>query len=100
MKWKIVCTVLALTCMMQSKAQTNVRQENQEQRTENGVNSGELTKREQRRIEHQQENIQRLENKAKKDGEVTAREQARISAAQNRASRSIARKKHNGRDRQ
>jgi hypothetical protein len=98
MKLKIALTLLAAVCIMQAKAQTNVRQENQENRTENGVNSGELTKREQRRIEHQQQNVQRLENKAKKDGVVTSREQARINAAQNHSSRSIARKKHNKRD--
>jgi hypothetical protein len=98
MNLKFALTIIVTALLVQAKAQTNVRQNNQETRTENGVNSGELTKREQRRIEHQQQNIQRLENKAKKDGQVTAKEQARINVAQNRASRSIARKKHNKRD--
>jgi hypothetical protein len=98
MKFKFVLTVIASVFIMNVQAQTNVRQNNQETRTENGVESGELTKGEQRRIEHQQENVQKLENKAKKDGTVTNKEQARINAAQNRSSRSIARKKHNGRD--
>jgi|CXWL01.1.fsa_nt_gi hypothetical protein len=98
MKKKFLTTAIAFIIFASANAQTNVRQENQGTRTENGVQSGELTKREQRRIEHQQENVQKLENKAKKDGVVTDKEQARINAAQNRSSRSIARKKHNGRD--
>lgn len=98
MKKKFLSATIAFLFITAANAQTNVRQENQEKRTENGVQSGELTSREQKRIEHQQANVQRLENKAKKDGVVTNKEQARINAAQNRASRNIARKKHNRRD--
>jgi uncharacterized protein YlxW (UPF0749 family) len=98
MKFKLALTVIASVFIMNAQAQTNVRQDNQKDRTENGVQSGELTNREQKRIEHQQANVQKLENKAKKDGTVTNKEQARINAAQNRTSRSIARKKHNRRD--
>ncbi|MBI5858799.1 MAG: hypothetical protein HZB42_14300 [Sphingobacteriales bacterium] len=98
MKKKFLSAAIAFVIFAGAHAQTNVRQDNQENRTENGVQSGELTRREQRRIDHQQENVQKLENKAKKDGVVTDKEQARINAAQNRSSRSIARKKHNGRD--
>lgn len=70
------------------------RQMNQEQRIDQGVESGQLNPREAKRLERQQNRIDRMENRAKADGVVTARERARISAAQNRASRNIAREKH------
>jgi uncharacterized membrane protein YebE (DUF533 family) len=70
------------------------RQMNQEQRIDQGVESGQLNPREAKRLERQQNRIDRMENRAKADGVVTARERARIGAAQNHASRNIAREKH------
>jgi uncharacterized membrane protein YebE (DUF533 family) len=70
------------------------RQMNQEQRIDQGVESGQLNPREAKRLERQQNHIDRMENRANADGVVTARERARIGAAQNRASRNIAREKH------
>jgi hypothetical protein len=58
------------------------------------VASGQLTRRETRRLEHQQAAIDKAEDKAKADGSVSAQERRRLTHAQNHASRSIARQKH------
>lgn len=75
------------------------RQENQQKRIEQGAASGELTQREQKRLERHQKRIDRVVEKAEADGQVTDRERARIHHMQNKASREIGRKKHNRRDR-
>ena len=62
------------------------------------MQSGELTARETGTLARQQARIQAHENRAGADGVVTARERARLSAQQDHASRSIYRRKHNGRD--
>lgn len=76
------------------------RQAKQEQRIDQGIASGELTKREARRMERQQAAIDKAEDKAKADGSVTAKERKRLTHAQNHASRNIARQKHDRQDRQ
>ncbi len=72
------------------------RQANQEQRIDQGVASGALTKRETRRLEREQAVINKAENKAKADGTVTAQERKRLTHIQNHASRDIRRQKHDG----
>jgi hypothetical protein len=74
------------------------RQENQQERIGQGVESGELTAREAGKLEAQQVHIQNAENRAKADGDVTKRERARLHYKEEKASRNIARKKHNERD--
>ena len=71
------------------------RMENQQRRIDQGVQSGELTPREARRLETQQSRIENRLEAAKSDGVVTAGERARLTHQQNRASRNIFRKKHN-----
>jgi hypothetical protein len=78
---------------------TDARQDRQAQRIAAGVQSGELTARESATLARQQSRIESHENRAGADGMVTARERARLHAQQDHASRSIYRKKHNGRDR-
>lgn len=75
------------------------RQENQERRIEQGVNSGRLTEREANRLEAQQNRIENAETRAKADGVVTRGERIRLAHRQNKASRNIYRKKHNWRNR-
>jgi hypothetical protein len=76
------------------------RQANQEQRIDQGIASGELTRREARRLERQQTVINKAEDKAKADGSVTGKERRILTRAQNHASGSIARQKHDRQDRQ
>ena len=71
------------------------RQAKQQNRIGQGIQSGQLTEREVRRLEAQQNRIRLAEGKAKADGVVTRRERARLTRRQNRASRNIYRKKHN-----
>jgi hypothetical protein len=72
------------------------RQANQEKRIDQGIASGELNKREARRLERQQNAIDRAENRAKADGTVTKAERARLHQAQNETSKRIHRQKHDG----
>lgn len=70
------------------------RQENQQARIDQGVASGQLTVREQRRLEAEQRAIARGESAAKADGTVTPGERRALNRAQNRAGHDIARQKH------
>lgn len=75
------------------------RQINQDRRIDQGVASGELTKREATRLDRGQDRIENLEDKAKSDGVVTRRERARLHQAQNVESRRIYRQKHDAQHR-
>ena len=74
------------------------RQARQATRIDQGVTSGELTRREEHRLEHQQQHIANVETRVESDGKLTAKEAVRMEHAQDRASRNIYRKKHNRRD--
>lgn len=73
------------------------REQIQKQRVKQGVKTGELTKKEARRLGAEQRKIKRDESKAKSDGTVTPAERKKLTREQNRANRDIARKKHNPR---
>jgi hypothetical protein len=75
------------------------RQANQEQRIDQGVGSGELTRREARRMSHQQYSIHRAEAMAKGDGSVSVQERRRLTVALNHSSRAIHRQKHDAHER-
>jgi len=70
------------------------RQTEQQQRIGQGVQSGQLTKREAARLEKGQAKVQRMETRAKADGVVTAKERKQIAHEQNKQSRRIAAEKH------
>jgi len=70
------------------------RQANQEKRIEQGVKSGELTKKEAARLEKGQARVQKMENKAMADGKITKSEARQIEREQDRQSKAIAREKH------
>ena len=70
------------------------RQANQEKRIDQGIASGELNKRETKRLEKEQVAINKAEDKAKADGTVTKKERTRLHKMQNHASRDIHRQKH------
>jgi hypothetical protein len=77
----------------------DARQAKQEQRIDQGVASGELTRREARRMNRQQAAIDKAEDRAKSDGSVTAQERRRLTKAQNASSRHIRRQKHDAQER-
>ena len=96
-------STLITTLSLAAQAQTNTprvdqRQANQERRIDLGVAAGSLSASEAARLERQQDRVDHMENRAKSDGQVTRRERAKLHAAQDHSSRTIARKKHNGRE--
>ena len=77
-----------------SEVQRNV---NQQQRIEQGLQSGQLTTREAAKLEKGESRVERLEANANKDGTLTDAEKARIQKAQNAESKEISRLKNNNR---
>jgi len=75
------------------------REQNQKARIKQGVKSGELTKKETRRLAAEQKKIKHDEKKAKADGVVTPQEKAKIRKEQKRASKDIYRQKHDAQKR-
>ncbi len=75
------------------------RQEHQAERIEQGVASGELNRRETRRLVHGQRELRRDERAAKSDGVVTAGERARLQREASQQSRRIHRQKHDAQHR-
>lgn len=72
------------------------RDVNQQQRIENGLQSGALTTHEASSLEKQEAKVDRMQANAERNGRVSPQEQARIQNAQNRVSQDISRDKHNG----
>lgn len=70
------------------------REHHQAQRIRQGVQSGELTRPETRRLVRGEARLQRNEARAKSDGVVTARERARLQQEANVESNRIYRQKH------
>jgi hypothetical protein len=70
------------------------RQANQEKRIEQGVKSGELTKKEAARLEKREAKLQADKQKAQADGVVTKQERAKLQHEANRDSNAIYRQKH------
>jgi hypothetical protein len=77
----------------------NARQAHQRERIGNGVQNGELTMRETRRLAAGQVHLNRVERRAKADGVVTRAERAHLQHEANQQSRRIYRQKHDGQDR-
>ena len=72
----------------------NERQQNQKQRIKQGVKSGELTKKESRRLVRGQKQLNHMELKAKADGIVTKKERVRLQHKASVESAKIASNKH------
>ena len=71
------------------------REVRQQERIQQGVNSGQLTQGEATRLENQQSRLKAAEDRLKANGNLSPAERARLTRMQNRASRDICRKKHN-----
>jgi hypothetical protein len=77
-----------------SSPRIDQRQENQQKRIDQGVQSGALNEKEARRLDKGQQRVQKAEDKAMADGKVTAREQRKIEHMQDHQSKKIYREKH------
>ena len=71
------------------------RDVNQQNRIEQGLQSGSLSTKEASKLEKGEAHIDKMESNANKDGTLTAAEKARIQKAQNRESAAISADKHN-----
>src|SRR5262245_58205381 len=71
------------------------RDVNQQQRIEQGLQSGQLNTGEAARLERGESRIDKMESNALKDGTLSPAEKARITNAQNRESQQIYNLKHN-----
>ncbi|GGE96893.1 hypothetical protein [Sphingomonas prati] len=76
-------------------AQVNRRQDNQQQRIDRGVRSGQITGREADRLQRNQNNIARAEDRMRSSGgRLTNRERARLDNRQDRAGSKIRRQRN------
>jgi len=91
----LVAGSIAAPVLAQTTGSEVQRNTNQQQRIEQGLQSGTLTTHEAGQLERQQTQVDRMEKNALKDGSLSPAENARIEAAQNKASKSIAADKHN-----
>ena len=78
----------------QGTAATVQRDVNQQQRIEQGLQSGQLTTGEAAKLEKQETKVETMQKNALKDGTLTPAEKARLTKAQNATSASIAAQKH------
>jgi hypothetical protein len=102
LKTLIASGVLLASFSVMAQANTprvDQRQAHQEQRIDQGIASGELTKREARRLRKGQARVDHLENHAKADGAVSRKERARLHHAQRKQSARIYGQKHDAQDR-
>lgn len=102
MKKSVVFAALAVLVSGSVLADTpryDARQQHQRERIVNGVQNGELTARETRRLAAGQVHLNRVERRAKADGVVTARERVHMQHEANQQSRRIHRQKHDAQDR-
>jgi hypothetical protein len=91
-----ILAALSLPAFAQTTSTPRIdqRQQNQERRIDQGVQSGQLNQKEAARLEKGQARVQKMEDKAVADGKVTAKERRKIERAQDKQSRKIAREKH------
>jgi CRISPR/Cas system-associated endoribonuclease Cas2 len=71
------------------------REQNQEKRIQQGVQSGQLTPKEAGKLETQQTRIKQDEERMKADGKLTKAERKKLKREQDKASNKIYNKKHN-----
>jgi hypothetical protein len=77
----------------------NRRERHEQRRINQGIRSGELTRREAVRLEAGQARIRTYERFAKADGHVSYRERRQLDRMLDRSSHNIYRQKHDGQDR-
>ena len=70
------------------------REENQQQRIGNGIESGQLTSGEAARLERKESAINKEEQRMKSDGNLSAAERAKLTRQQNAMSRRVYAQKH------
>ncbi len=92
-----VAALLSGAALAQGAAATVQRDVNQQERIEQGLQSGALTTGEAARLEKQETKVEAMQKNALKDGTLSPAEKARLTKAQDNVSRDIYRDKHNAR---
>lgn len=93
----ITATLFSGAAMAQTNAQNDTQRDvNQQQRIEQGLQSGQLSTKEAGKLEKQEQHVDKMEARDLKNGNVSPDEQAKLNAAQNHVSRDISKDKHNG----
>jgi len=88
--------LIGSTAFAQNAVNDQQRNVNQQERIEQGLQSGELSTREAGQLERGQQRIDRTEARDLKNGSISPGEQAQLNAMENRQSRDIYADKHNG----
>jgi hypothetical protein len=98
LKTPLLAAVLGVVLSGGAFAQTTdnavQRDERQQARVEQGLNSGQLTTKEASQLERGEARIDRMEARDLKDGSLSPKERAQIDRAQDRESAAIHREKH------
>ncbi|TXH99184.1 MAG: hypothetical protein E6Q76_20430 [Rhizobium sp.] len=93
----IAATLFSGAAMAQTNVQNDTQRDvNQQQRIENGLQSGQLSTKEAGSLERQEQHIDKMEAHDMKNGSISPAEQAKLNAAQNKVSKDIYQDKHNG----
>jgi hypothetical protein len=90
----LVATLVVAGPLFAATPRLDQREHNQAHRIRQGVQSGELTRPETRRLVRGEARLHRNEARAKSDGVVTTRERARLQSEANVESNRIYRQKH------
>jgi hypothetical protein len=92
----LACLLLGSGAAFAQSAATTVQRDiNQQQRIEQGLQSGSLNTREAAALEREESRVNQMQSQALKDGKLTPAEQSRLNAAQNKVSGDIYAAKHN-----
>lgn len=92
----VTATLFSGTAMAQTQVQNDTQRDvNQQQRIENGLQSGQLNTQEAGKLEKQEQHIDKMEARDMKNGSISPAEQAKLNAAQNHVSQDINKDKHN-----
>lgn len=89
-----LCSVYSTNALSQTAAAEVQRNVNQQQRIEQGLQSGQLNTKEAARLERREAGVSRLQSRALADGKLNAAEKARIDTRQDAMSKDIAAEKH------
>lgn len=85
----------SISAHAQTAASGTQRDANQQERIEQGLQSGQLSTREAGKLERDQQRIDRTEARDMRDGSLSQQEKTQIQHEQNQASRDIYSEKHN-----
>jgi hypothetical protein len=89
-----LAAVLFVTTPALAQRSIEQRMDRQEERLDNGADSGQLTPKEEQKIENRHENIEDKREAARADGHVTKDEAKKIRRAEDRTGEMIRRERH------